>query len=108
MITSSGRKKGRGTFFAQPLRSSARKTPKNYATLRFMLRHSKKLLLLKPGVMETLFLLARTAGKMRRLEYEYRAAGAAAKRANTDAATAAKTLKTLTRRLANITPNRSP
>uniref|UniRef100_A0AAV1TF61 Uncharacterized protein n=1 Tax=Peronospora matthiolae TaxID=2874970 RepID=A0AAV1TF61_9STRA len=42
--------------------------------------------------------------KLLRMEYEYRTAGATANRANADATIAAKTLETLTRRLANITP----
>ena len=43
-------------------------------------------------------------GELPRLEYEYRAAGAVANRANMNATTAAKTIQTLTRRLAKITP----
>ena len=43
-------------------------------------------------------------GELPRLEYEYRAAGAVANRANMNATTAAKTIQTLTRRLAKNTP----
>ena len=39
-----------------------------------------------------------------RMEYEYRNAGATVNRANAEATIAAKTLETLTRRLAKITP----
>ena len=43
-----------------------------------------------------------------RMEYEYRTAGATANRANAEATIAAKTLETLTRRLAKITPKPKP
>ena len=42
------------------------------------------------------------------MEYEYRTAGATANRANAEATIAAKTLETLTRRLAKITPKPKP
>ena len=43
-------------LLAQPQRNSARKTPRNHDTSRLMLRHAKKLFLVRPRVMGTLLL----------------------------------------------------